>query len=65
MKKEERKKPEFDVKKIYYTDWTKKKLLKHISRVIDKKLQVIILPTSPTSADILIRDIRNRKDYKD
>ena len=48
----------FDLKKVYTHEWTKEKLIEFISHCYDKKFKVVILPTTKTSADILIQDIR-------
>lgn len=49
---------EFDLNKIYHAIWSKKKLLKWIKVSLDKEFQIILLPTSKNSADILIRDVK-------
>ena len=52
---------EFDLKRIYFTEWSKKRLIKYIKASLDNAFQVILLPTSKRAADILIRDIRGKK----
>ena len=52
-------KAEFDLNKIYYTVWTKKKLIEYINASYDKRFQVILLPILKDSADILIRDVKS------
>jgi len=54
------KEPKFDLKTIYFKDKTPKEIAKWIRRLTDKKLQLILLPTSETSCDILIRDIHRK-----
>ena len=51
----------FDLKKVYTKIMFKKQLLNIIERTKEKKFQVIFLPTSKNSADILIRDIQETK----
>lgn len=46
----------FDTTKTYTHVWTKEQLIEHLSHTYNKDFQVVILPTSKTSADILIRD---------
>ena len=47
---------EFDIFKTYLHYWTPKKIAEIINVLLDKELQVIILPTSKKTCDILIRD---------
>lgn len=57
----ERKEGEFDLGKIYWKNKTPKEISRWISKLTDKELQLVILPTSETTCDILIRDIPVRR----
>ncbi|MEK6830112.1 MAG: hypothetical protein AABY15_08410 [Nanoarchaeota archaeon] len=47
----------FDIKRVYWHEKTPKEIAKWIERLQDKKLQVVILPTSEKTCDFVIRDI--------
>ena len=47
----------FDLKRIYWHEWTPKKIGKMISHILDKKVQVIIMPTTKDKCDFIIRDV--------
>ena len=51
----------FDVGRIYWHEWTPTKILEVISKIQDKQVQVIILPTSRETCDFIIRDIPQLK----
>ena len=47
----------FDVKRVYWHEKTPQEIAKWINSLQDKKLQLIILPTSEKTCDLVIRDI--------
>ncbi|MEK6884452.1 MAG: hypothetical protein AABY22_32770 [Nanoarchaeota archaeon] len=48
---------EFNLSRIYWHEISPKRLARWIDRLQDKKLQVIILPTSEKTCDFIIRNI--------
>lgn len=56
-----KKKPEFDLKTIYNKVMSPKEIAKWIKRLVDKELMFIIIPTSETTCDILIKDVPKEK----
>ncbi len=53
--KEENKKSEFDVDRIYSKIYSKKELLRLIKRTLDKEFIVVLLPRTKENCDIIIR----------
>ncbi len=54
----EKKKPEFDMDKVYQKELSKKELLGIIKRTYDKKFIVLFIPRTKSNADILIRSFK-------
>ncbi len=56
-----KKKTEFNLKRIYWYEWTPKHIALFMSKLLDKKLQVVMMPTSKNTCDFIIRNIPYKK----